>query len=179
MGTNSFTGGSGNIPGGGTDLSRTFLLYSWRLANPTTAQCNEILRGELDSTTTAAFSRGDGSGNTACDSAAIDEISWARVQLPVGTVVVPLTLEMTGAATTITSSAFTAVDPTRTVVFSGGQWASGQSNGETDWTASANTHTSRSKDTLTGGNTTVTLTRASNGGGSKAKWTSYVVQFLP
>jgi hypothetical protein len=171
--------GSGNIGGGPADLSLSFLLYSWRLASPSTsAQCNQMLRGELDSTSSALFLRGDGAGAGTCATNAIDSINWQRIQLPAGNVVSAQTVELSALQTSNTSGAFTAVDPTRTAVFTGGQWASGQSNGETDYSGNDLSHTSRARLTLSGSNTTLTFTRASTGT-SKAKFTGYVVQFLP
>src|SRR5207249_4829061 len=121
------------------------------------------LRGELDSTTTALFSRTDGSANANCiNQTPIDEINWQRVQLPTGTLVIPNTLEITGTGTAVTSPAFTAVDPTRTAIFAGGQWGSGQAGGETDLSSGSGELTSRGRDTLTNGATTTTVTRSSN-----------------
>jgi hypothetical protein len=109
------------------DLSRTFLTYGWRTLEGGPVVCNRSLRGELTSATSIRFHRGD--GNPACTNAMLDAIGWERVQLPAGVRVQPLVMSLAPSFYTGTA-AISQVDPTRTLLFAGGQFTDGQAAGE-------------------------------------------------
>ncbi|HYV46447.1 MAG TPA: putative metal-binding motif-containing protein [Myxococcaceae bacterium] len=109
------------------DLARSFLTYGWRTLEGGPAVCNRSLRGELTSPTSIRFHRGD--GNPACANAPVDAIGWERVQLPTGVRV--QSLQMALAPTFYTGTALIApADPTRSLLFAGGQFTDGQAAGE-------------------------------------------------
>lgn len=167
--------GSGNIATG----SR-FLLYSYRLV-PGADGCNNGVRGELIGMGAApTFTRGAGSNAGPCATSAIDDISWERVVLPVNNLVQPFNLVANGTTSQTSGTFGTTVDPTRTVVFAGGQHAAGQASGEADDNGTSSTISTRSwraLSTINGAGTTTTQTRASGTG--LGSWTSYVIQFAP
>ncbi|WP_224361597.1 beta strand repeat-containing protein [Hyalangium versicolor] len=109
------------------DLSRSLLLYSYRLSAGGTRSCDRGVRGELTNTTTVSFSRGEGDSAN-CSASKVDEISWEVVTFPSGTVVQQYKQPLTGNSAPINLT--TSVDPSRTLVIAGGQWASGQVHGE-------------------------------------------------
>lgn len=109
------------------DPTRSFLTYGWRTLEGGRVICDRSLRGELTSPTSIRFHRGD--GNPACTNALVDAIGWERVQLPPGARVQPL--QMSLAPSFYTGTAFISpVDPTRSVIFAGGQFTDGQAAGE-------------------------------------------------
>ncbi len=108
---------------------RSILLYSWILDSTGSDICERILRGELtDEGMRATFSRG--LKDESCDGVKIKEISWEVVQFPEGTLVQQLTHEMNANSYNVLITLPITVDSSRTLVFAGGQWASGQVHGE-------------------------------------------------
>jgi len=152
----------------------SFLLYSYRTNATTNTVCDQALRGELSSPTSLAFTRGDNSSST-CDGVKLDEISWERVQLPQGSSVQSLTLAMP-AGTSSATQPLAPVDLTRVLAFAGGQWASGQVQGEGSLDKQSNMGDTRARFQLTAPNT-LTATRDSNLG--TARFTAFAVEWLP
>lgn len=110
------------------DLSRTFLLYSYR--SPATGNlCNRVLRGSLPAATTISFARGV-KPQALCYAGAIEEIAWERVELPLGALVQQLESNMRDVAERTALVTLNTVDLTRSLVFTGGQSISGQALGE-------------------------------------------------
>lgn len=111
---------------------RSILLYSYS-SSLSSSLCSRMLRGELKPTgETLRFSRGEG-GSFNCASSSLGPISWEVVQFPPGTVVQQVTRQITGTFEIVTLSQ--PVDPSRTFLIAGGQWASGQVQGESQSTA--------------------------------------------
>jgi hypothetical protein len=151
------------------DQARTFVLASHR--SDDASVCSRALRSTVSGVGQVAFARGAGNG-TCTDN--LDEVHFQRVQLPVGNVVQQPAVAM-AAASLAQSATVTAVDPTRTAVFSGTQLCSGQA-----WGESANTSElfaeAVARHTLTDA-ATVTLNRAASG--SAAAFSPFVVEFAP
>jgi hypothetical protein len=151
------------------------LLFTYRVSNAGSANlCDRVLQGELSSSTGVSFSRGAGA-TTGCTTAVIDEISWQRIDFGALAKVqaVPVSLSPFQTTSTFTISA---VDETRTVAFASGQAMNGQGGGESDFAG----------DDLLGASLgafefdSSTLLRISRDTTeSRAKWTTYVVQFEP
>ncbi len=156
------------------NLSRTFLLYSWRTTSTGPEMCRRQIRGWMPNGNQVAFGRGDGATALTCGVDTVD-IAWTRVELPAGFSVQEVTTAMAAGFTSAATTLASAVDATRTVAFAGGQYAGGQCNGEGDYAANDIPGEMRALHGLT--DTTLTLNRASGGG--SARFTSYVVQFVP
>jgi len=109
------------------DLSRTFLTYSLRSPSGNDTICNRTVRGELTSSTSIRFHRGD--GNPACQDVLVDAIGWERVQLPAGVRVQGLEVSL-AAGTGVATVPISPVDVTRSFLLAGGQFTGGQAGGE-------------------------------------------------
>jgi hypothetical protein len=157
-------------------LNRSVLLYSYDLTGTGTKICDRALRGELTDATTVSFSRGEGD-TTNCAGMQLPEISWEVVQFPVGTFVQQITRQLAGGTVASSITLPTPVDPSRSIVFMGGQWASGQVHGEGKYSLAENINEMRAQAALSTDGTTLTLTRESSN--SSAAFTVYVVQFKP
>ena len=155
--------------------ANTFLLYSYRLAPTSNAICDRALRGSISSPTALSFSRADGSSNSACSSTAIDEIVWERVQLPAGSSAQEFDTALAVGVASGTQ-ALTPVDTTRAMAFSGGQWTSGQGQGEGSLDTQSILGDTRARYQITAPNS-VTVTRDSTLG--TAHFTSFVTELLP
>ncbi|MBN1209229.1 MAG: hypothetical protein JXB05_30505 [Myxococcaceae bacterium] len=110
------------------DPNRSILLYSYMASSSNDPICARMLRGELISDgRQVLFSRGQGDFAN-CGFTSIEAISWEVVQFPQGTLVQQVTQPLTEISAAVTLP--TPVDPSRTLVIAGGQWASGQLHGE-------------------------------------------------
>jgi hypothetical protein len=89
-----------------------------------------MVRAEMDTPTSITFSRANLSINTNCISAPITEFVWERVDFGSRARVQTFTLDLQNNSQDVIVSQ---VDPTRTIVFAGGQFAGGQATGETDY----------------------------------------------
>jgi hypothetical protein len=153
-------------------LSRTMLLYSYRYSGGGAVMCDRMVRGEMDSTTSLSFSRGD--GNSSCDTSNdIDAIAWERVQFPSGTNVQQKEPTMADTGGT-DNEPITSVDEGHTLVFSGGQHTTGQSHAEGSYTGDDIIGAFVGRHTLTAANNLRVVRDNTNG---SARWTSYVVEF--
>ena len=163
--------------GGAVTMANTALLYSWRmLPSASSDLCRRMLRGRLVSDTTLTFSRSDPTGGgPACNGDTIDDVQWERLEFP--TPVQQLTFSMANGVGTA-SPAPTVVDTTRTLVFSGGQVASGQVAGEGSLLGSMTWGAMFASLRLTSP-TTVAAARDVTAGAGQARWTSFVVQLTP
>jgi hypothetical protein len=156
------------------DLSRTVLLFTMRSTATGSTMCDRLLRGELTSPTSLRFSRGHGASG--CASQSIENIAWERIELPPGTLVQQLSLEVANGSTTTSATLSPAVDLTRTLAFSGNQSHGGQSLGESTYSqddipgVAAGRHLLTAPDRLE-------VHRGSSLGATR--WTSYVLQLFP
>jgi hypothetical protein len=153
---------------------RSILLYSYVTDGTGANVCNRTVRGEITGAgSTITFSRGAGD-TTNCLGAQINSISWEVVQFPPGTVVQQITQSTT--ATSLPISLAQSVDLSRTLIIAGGQWASGQVQGEAQHTSTDAIGEMRAQAFLSD-NSTVLLSRAAGSG--TAIFTFYVVQLKP
>lgn len=140
------------------------------------SMCHFFTRGDIDSPTTLAFTRGGTNAN--CDNYATGQIIWQRIDFGSRARVLPsvVTLPMNTASTTTTLTS--AVDMTRSLVFTSGGMAGGQGTGETSYNNSADDEIGDVLATFELiSNTQVRVTRAEQF--STALFTMYVVEFEP
>lgn len=157
-------------------LNRSILLYSYIFDSTTTNICDRLVRGELtNGGSRATFSRGSGDTSATCTTPNINQISYEVVTFPVGTVVQQVTRSLLS-GTASTNVAISPVDPSRTIVIAGGQWASGQVHGESKFAGSENISEGRAQAYLADAST-LTIARESSSDG--AIFTVYVVQLKP
>lgn len=99
-------------------------------AFPTTLpMCNLFVRSEMPTPTSLLFSRGSNNPQpTECAEVVFNELPWERVDFGARARVVPVTLTLNQNQMDLTIAQ---VDPTRTLVFAGGQMVGGQASGET------------------------------------------------
>ncbi len=150
------------------DTSRTMLLYSWRTAGSGADMCERMVRGEITSSTQITFTRATGCSGTT----QIDAISWEVVEFTEGGLVRPITVNMNGNGAANVNIA--AVDPTKSLIFAGGQWTNGQALGEGSYAGDDIIGAMTGKFTLTN-STNVQVVRNNTQG--TAKWSAFVVQF--
>lgn len=162
-----------NLPA--VDTSSTALLFTFRASNTSTSvMCDRILRGELTSPTSITFSRGDGA--TGCTDAAIDAISWERIQFNGRGQAQNFQVAMNASTATANVTLPSSVDTTRTLVFASGQVQSGQGSGETSYAADDKIGAALGWHTLTSP-TNLRVTRGAALG--TAKFHSTVLQLEP
>lgn len=155
---------------------RSILLYSYNFTGAGTKICDRMVRGSLSTDGAKVnFSRGEGDA-TNCAGMQIPSISWEVVEFPPGTVVQQLTQPQAAGTATSTITLPITVDPSRTFVIAGGQWASGQVHGEGKYSGAESSTEMRAQAVLTDA-TTVTLTRQTST--SSATFTLFVVQLKP
>jgi hypothetical protein len=168
---NSSSGSAtGLLPAG---LGSTIVLHSNQLTvTSATATCDRAVRGRVASDTSLLFTRGEGSTSAVCSATAatvafqrIDFGSLATVQGP------EIVMSPGGLIGNVTLSA--AVDPTRTIVLSGGQAFAGQAVGETDYEANDVIGEAVALHQLTS-TTNLRVTRGSANG--SARFSSFVIQ---
>jgi hypothetical protein len=158
-------------------LDRSILLYSYISDGSGQELCRRVLRGELINNGGAVrFTRGDGDAAN-CASSNFTAISWEVVQFPMGTSVRQLTQPLAAGTASVSIPLAPAVDASRTVVFAGGQWASGQALGEGRYAGGEFFSEVRARAALAEDGTSVTLTRDTSN--ASARFTLYVVQFKP
>ncbi|HYI02376.1 putative metal-binding motif-containing protein [Hyalangium sp.] len=155
-------------------LDRSIVLYSYINDGTSARICERALRGELiNNGATVRFSRGEGD-TVNCAGSNFGEISWEVVTFPVGTVVQQVTQQLTGATASVPLT--TPVDLSRTLVFGGGQWSSGQLHGEGRYASGELINEMRALAVLSN-NSTLLFYRESFI--NTATFTAYVVQFKP
>ncbi|MBN1207713.1 MAG: putative metal-binding motif-containing protein [Myxococcaceae bacterium] len=158
-------------------LDRSILLYSYISDGFGLDICERALRGELtNGGAQVSFTRGDGDAVN-CAGSQFTAISWEVVQFPAGTFVQQVTQHLAAGTASISTTLPTTVDASRTVVFVGGQGASGQALGEGQYKDGEIIGEMRARAELSADGTTVTLTRDSSI--SSAKFTFFVVQLKP
>jgi hypothetical protein len=114
------------------DPATTALLFTYRVSTANAPGiCDRALRGALTSPTSITFTRSD--GDVGCEDAVIDAISWERINLGARGQAQHLDAFMDDLETSTQVPIPVAVDPTRTLVFSGNQALSGQAMAETDF----------------------------------------------
>lgn len=138
------------------------------------AICKRRYRGVV-SGTSLTFTRGNGVVGDCADTT-VNELAWARVELPVGSLVQSTTVVHPPGAVVGSSTIATAVDSTRSIVFMAGQGLGGQASGEGDYSADDLLAAVVGIPSVSG--TTVTVTRTVPGLGA-ATFTPFVVQFAP
>ncbi|HEY8207567.1 MAG TPA: hypothetical protein VIG99_08805 [Myxococcaceae bacterium] len=110
----------------------TVVLHSHQTNSPAGGTCNFAIRGQVDTGTSLRFTRGNGNFGVACYDSNID-VSFQRIDFgPLATIQVP-NISMAPASFVVNTTLPTAVDTSRTIVFSGDQAISGQGMGETDY----------------------------------------------
>jgi hypothetical protein len=107
------------------DTTRTFLLATSRSGDDPV--CSRAVKPFIAGAGTVNFSRNAG---LSCANAAVDDIQYQRVQLPSGNVVQQVPFSLAAGASSAAQS-ITAVDLTRTVIFSGQMMTGGTAFGET------------------------------------------------
>jgi hypothetical protein len=153
----------------------TALLFTYRTTGAASpAICDRVLRGEITSPTSLTFSRGAGA-DAGCTASTIDSISWERIEFGTRGSTQHFLVSMDGGTQTA-SVPITAVDTTRTLVFSSGQMQSGQAMGETSYAADDIIGTALGWHTLTS-STSLEVSRGADGG--TAQWNSTVLQLEP
>lgn len=159
-----------------TAPDRSILLYSYISNGSGAKMCERGLRGALSETGgSVSFSRGE--GDTAnCAGSPLSAISWEVVEFPPGTVVYQLTQQLAAGSYSTSIPLPASVDRSRTLVFAGGQWTSGQAHGEGRYAANEYPNEMRAQASLSNAST-VFLDRW--GRNSSATFTVYVVQLKP
>jgi hypothetical protein len=153
------------------NVSNTMLLYSYRYTGNPPQMCDRMVRGEIDSSTSLRFTRGDGA--IGCDSNSIDAIVWERIEFTDGTTVQQVEPTM-AAGIGITNVNITSVDQGSTIVFSAGQHTAGQSHAEGSYSGDDVIGAMLGRHTLTSSTNLQVVRDDTNG---TARWTSYIVEF--
>jgi hypothetical protein len=107
------------------------LLHAARVTSsiPNSASmCHLFVRGDMPTTTSLGFSRGADALQGLCEFYPVDRVAWERVDFGTRANVQQFTV---GTGSIRVNRAISAVDPTRTLVFAGGQQAGGTATGET------------------------------------------------
>lgn len=168
--TSSITGLQVSAP------ERTIVLSSTRQGlgpNDDARMCKRLVRASMPSSSAVDFTRGNGSGASACSDLEAHAVAQ-RIEFPAGrAAVIPLNVSMADGASSTTLTLGRTVDPTRTIILASGQGPSGQSLGE-------------SADSSTTGKLGVALGRATGAGTwvrevtqESAAWTLFAVEFSP
>lgn len=151
----------------------TVVLHSHDTGIPSSGGiCDRVVRGEVDSDTSVSFRRGNGNTMAVCadqdlelayqriDFGALASVQQVQASMPPGTFTADVTIG--------------SVDPTRSLVLSGGQPMSGQAMGETDYDADDVIGEAAALHLLTSA-TNLQLIRGS--GNAPAQWSAFVIQF--
>ena len=110
------------------DPERSIVLYSYMVNSSSNRVCERMVRGALISDgRQVLFSRGEGEEFN-CTGYPVEILTWEVIQFPPGTFVQQVTAQLTDTSASV--SLPKEVDPSRTLVLAGGQWASGQVHGE-------------------------------------------------
>jgi len=166
--SSTMTGISQSVSGlSSVDTDRTMLFYTYRTAISGSTMCDRMLRGDVASSTQITFTRNCTTGG------AIEAISWQRVTFNQGGLVRKVTVNMNDGMGALNST-IAAVDPSKTLVFAGGQVMSGQSIGEGSLSSNDILGAMVGRHRLVD-STTLEVVRDNTQG--SAKWTSYAVQF--
>jgi hypothetical protein len=156
-------------------LSNTALLFTYRVsAASQLGICDRMLQGVLTSSSQLTFTRSK--QDTGCENATIEAISWERINFGDRARTQHQSIDVSDLAQSDTAG-ISAVDPTRTLVFSSGQALSGQGGGETDYTVDDVLGTSVARHTLL--SPTVLEVRRDATVDADAEWFSTVLQLIP
>jgi hypothetical protein len=159
-----------------TAPDRSILLYSYIYNGSGVKICDRALRGELaDNGNKVRFSRGEGDAAN-CAGAQISSISWEVVEFPPGVRVHQLTKHLAAGSSSGSITLPALIDRSRTLVFTGGQWASGQVLGEGRYASNEYLSEMRALVSISDAST-VLIERSDNF--SSATFTVYVVQLKP
>jgi len=170
LAANASTATATGLPAGGA--GSTVLLHSHATAvtsNP--GICDRVVRGQVDTSTSVRFRRGNGTANPVCSEDVLD-LAYQRIDFgSLGTVQEVPALMFAGDLTADVT--INAVDMTRTVVMSGGMPMGGEAMGETDYAADDVIGEAAALHQLTS-STNLRLTRGS--ANATAQWSAYVIQ---
>jgi hypothetical protein len=157
------------------NIDTTALLFTYQsTASLSDILCDRVVRGELSSTTSLAFTRG--SSVTACTDEAIPTIAWERIDFGGRARAQHFPVSMNSGTTSTSVTIPVPVDPTRTLVFASGQAQGGQGGGDSTYTADDVIGASVGVHVLTSP-TAFTVSRGSSAG--TARWYSTVLQLEP
>jgi hypothetical protein len=150
------------------------LLYSYVKSSDAerNQMCEGMLRGEVTSSTSIRFTRGDGAAG--CGDITIDEISWERITFTDPNIRVQQIQPSMAAGVGSANVAIASIDLTKTIVLAGGQWVGGQAVGEGSYAGNDVLGAMVARHRLTS-STNVEVIRDNTSG--SARWTSFVVEF--
>jgi hypothetical protein len=157
------------------NIGTTALLFTYQSsASLGDAICDRVVRGELSSTTSLAFTRG--SSATACTDDAIPTIAWERIDFGSRARAQHFPVSMDSGTTSTSVTIPVPVDPTRTLVFSSGQAQAGQGGGDSTYVGDDILGAALGVHVLTSP-TAFTVSRGSSVG--TTRWYSTVLQLEP
>ncbi len=158
------------------------LLAQWLAPSVGPAICDRTIRPELNGAL-VSFSRGNGSVAPFCAMQVLSQVFYEKIDFKTAASVQQISVMM-GANIGATMATITAVDRTRTLVFTGGQASMGQSLGESAHEGTTNTTDFQGEVAVLlslGGtgfeSTQLVALRASMLGASR--WSAYVVELAP
>ncbi|WNG16498.1 hypothetical protein [Cystobacter fuscus] len=168
--------GAANLIQPSVSLATTALLFTYRVNNAgASSLCDRVMRGEVSAPSEVEFSRALVNSEN-CATAAIESMSWERINFGSLAKVQPVQVAMSVDQTQVTPSFTTAVDRTRAVVFATGQGMNGQAGGEASYSGDDVLGESLAGFSFSSA-TQLQVRRASALG--RARWTAYVVEFNP
>jgi hypothetical protein len=171
-GSLTLSGATGGAPLTAADPARSFLLYTYQVPSGTADDpCKRAVRGYLSSNTRVDFSRGNGG----CTFAESIDVTYERVQLPLGNKVQAFNETIAAAADSFNLTLPVAVEPSRAAAFASGQASSGQSIGETASTDN-NINMARARMILSDPRSLI-LRRSTAVTTTAAQFTGYAVEF--
>ncbi|WP_434382835.1 putative metal-binding motif-containing protein [Melittangium boletus] len=135
--------------------------------------CNRMVRSELSTANSIAFSR---YAEGTCDTADVEAVYWERISFPTGSLVQDSTLSVVNTQGKATATLSSPVDPTRTLLMASSQVSGGQGNGETGY---------KTRDIPGAGTGRLTLLSPTTVQVERdalfdfAKWTTYAIQLEP
>ena len=135
--------------------------------------CDRSVEGTVISDNTLAFLRGESSSTAACYQTTLD-VAWQRIDLHSLIAVQHVGVALQSGILAADGTLGTAVDPTRTLVLSGGQGLVGQALGQSDYAANDVIGEASASFVLTDPST-VRFTRGSSVGNSS--WSLYAIAF--
>ncbi|WP_095976789.1 putative metal-binding motif-containing protein [Melittangium boletus] len=157
------------------ETARTVLLSTLQTTVETDADiCNRMVRAEISTVNSVAFTRGADATN--CANADVARIHWERISFPAGTRVQSKVLTVGDKNKIATATLDTPVDATRTLLLSSSQINGGQANGETSYRAKDIPGVAAGRLTLTPSGQ---LQVERDADLAQARWTSYAIQLEP
>ncbi len=153
------------------DPATSFVLHGWRHNASGVSMCDRMVRGTVDSATRLVFSRGVEQGFT-CTSPNLT-VAYERVSVVDQGRVQHLPVLLFPNVPSAEEALPQAVDASRTLVFSGGQWSNGQASGEGSYDANEVPGMMLGRMSLTGG---TSLFLARTGLSGAAAWSVTVLE---